>query len=357
MPEPGDLAAPPTVPRRHPPVAMAEGPILLACPRAIGDFVRSHSLVRALRAAYPERPIDVLTGVDAAMIAEFMADVRRAFGFHARHNRLDFRKRRELARRLLAEHYATGAILRRGLKAAIIPYLAGIPTRVAIGHPLVPLNNFQVPKKGPRDIDDMMEIARALGCDANPLPEPRLSVPADEVEAIRREPGRHGGEPVVAYLPGSAGDKRSWPLPSAAAFVGRCLQDGWRVWLIGGHADRPFADRLATQFPAVSNFTRTPLRESVVRLASATAVVAKDGGVLHIAAALGRPTIGLFGHTDPWAYAPINPQVRIMMGGGFTRTPNGPYGAPGEPFVRVPLAAITPEAVLAHLSGMAREAA
>jgi heptosyltransferase-2 len=187
------------------------------------------------------------------------------------------------------------------------------------------------------------------------LPPPSLKVDAGVAESVRAREGIHPGDAVVALVPGASSDARSWPIDSSAALIDRCLRQGWSVWLVGGPQDRANADHLAERFPRVGNFTRGPLRDAVLRLAAADAAVAKDGGLLHVAAALDRPTIGLFGATDAWAFAPLNPRCRILMADWSRRA--AADARPDGRFVPAPLAAIAVEAVFEALSGALRAAA
>jgi len=341
-----------------PPSATSEAPIVIVGNRQIGDFVRSHSLIRVCHAADPDAPIDVVTDEATAPLSGLMPEVRQAIGFTADHNRFDLAKRSALARRLRREGYAASIVLRRGSKAALTPFLAGIPRRMGVGGSPVryPLVNRRLPLPKSRDIDELVGIARRwFGLGDGPLPEPRLHPSPAAVAAVRRDEDVADGEVVVAIVPGAPSDPRTWPVESNAALIGKCRAQGWRVWLIGGPADQATADRLEQQFPAVRNFTRGSLLDAAVRLAAVTAVVAKDGGLLHVAAGLGRPTVALFGVTDAWAYAPINAQVIIMTPDGAARRFH--ELRPSKPFAPAPLSAIATDPVFTWLSEAIRAAA
>jgi heptosyltransferase-2 len=57
----------------------------------------------------------------------------------------------------------------------------------------------------------------------------------------------------------------------------------------------------------VRDLTNTDLRNAILALAAADVAVSNDSGLLHVAAAIGTPTIGIFGPTSPWHWAPLNP--------------------------------------------------
>jgi heptosyltransferase-2 len=62
----------------------------------------------------------------------------------------------------------------------------------------------------------------------------------------------------------------------------------------------------------VVDLTGPDLRNAILALAAADAAVSNDSGLLHVAAALGRPAIGIFGPTSPWHWAPLNPIAAVI---------------------------------------------
>ena len=77
--------------------------------------------------------------------------------------------------------------------------------------------------------------------------------------------------------------------------------------MLGGPAEAPLARIIANVGPQVRDLTGTDLRNAILALAAADAAVSNDSGLLHVAAALGTPSIGIFGPTSPWHWAPLNP--------------------------------------------------
>jgi len=76
--------------------------------------------------------------------------------------------------------------------------------------------------------------------------------------------------------------------------------------VLGGPEEKPLAREIVGESPA-RDLTGSDLREAILALAAATVAVSNDSGLLHVAAALGTPTIGIFGPTSPWHWAPLNP--------------------------------------------------
>ena len=62
----------------------------------------------------------------------------------------------------------------------------------------------------------------------------------------------------------------------------------------------------------IHDLTGPDLRNAILALAAATVAVSNDSGLLHVAAALGTPSIGIFGPTSPWHWAPLNPLAGVI---------------------------------------------
>jgi lipopolysaccharide heptosyltransferase II len=60
------------------------------------------------------------------------------------------------------------------------------------------------------------------------------------------------------------------------------------------------------------DLTGTDLRDAIIALAAASVAVSNDSGLLHVAAATGTPSIGIFGPTSPWHWAPLNPLAAVI---------------------------------------------
>jgi len=104
-------------------------PVLIVPFVWIGDFVRCHSVVKLLRAHVPERPVDIVSNTLCAPLADYMPGVRQAIITDLPRRRLGVALQRELAGRLREGHYGQALVMSRKWKAALAPWLAGIPIR------------------------------------------------------------------------------------------------------------------------------------------------------------------------------------------------------------------------------------
>src|ERR1700733_1659808 len=112
------------------PRSASGSPILLVPYMWIGDFVRCHSVVKVLRQRFPDRPVDVLATSLCAPLADYMPGIRQAIVADLPRSRLALSQQRALARRLRQENYGMALTMPRTWKAALAPFLAGIPERV-----------------------------------------------------------------------------------------------------------------------------------------------------------------------------------------------------------------------------------
>lgn len=290
-------------------------PILIVPYMWIGDFVRGHTVVRVLKHRWPNRPVDLLTTSLCAPLVDYMPGVRSGIVWDLPRSRLALARQWELAAKFRANDYGTALVMPRTWKAALAPALAGIPERVGfVGEVRFGLiNKWRWGERAmPRFIDK--NAALAMPPDA-PLPKawpaPILSVPADEARAWR-EANRLGSNPAIALGPGSMGASKRWPGYAEAArlFIAR----GFDVWVIGGPGEKALAEEIVrVGGPSVRDLTGTDLRNGILAMAAASVAISNDSGLMHIAAAIGTPTVGIFGPTDPWLWAPLNPITTVVQ--------------------------------------------
>jgi heptosyltransferase II len=286
-------------------------PILIVPYMWIGDFVRCHSVVKLLNARFPDRPVDMLTTTLCAPIADYMPGLRRAIIADLPRSRLAVSEQLALARRLKREGYGTALVMPRTWKSTLAPFFAGIPERTGfVGEArFLLLNDLRFGEKDlPRMVDRCAALALPAGTTApQAWPLPELKVPCDEVDSWRKKRGlTRDGRPVVTLAPGAVGPSKRWPSASYVALARRLLAEGFAVWVLGGPDEKPLAAEIVGD-TAARDLTGHDLRDAILALAAADAAVSNDSGLLHIAAALGTPSIGIFGPTSPWHWAPLNP--------------------------------------------------
>jgi lipopolysaccharide heptosyltransferase II len=290
---------------------MSDAPILIVPYMWIGDFVRCHTVVKVLQQRFPSRPIDLLTTAMVAPLLDYMPGVRKAIVADLPRKRIAFARQRALADRLRAQGYGQALVMPRTWKSALAPYLAGIPLRTGfVGEARFGLINDLRwgERRLPRMVDRCATLALPRG-EKPPAewPLPKLEVPPAEIAAWRRRLCLEGdGHPVVALAPGAVGPSKRWP--HYAELARHLAGDGISLWVVGGPDEKELAAEIVRTNPAhIRDLTGSDLRNAVLALAAATAAVSNDSGLLHVAAALGTPAIGIFGPTSAWHWGPLNP--------------------------------------------------
>jgi heptosyltransferase-2 len=292
-------------------------PILVVPYMWIGDFVRCHSVTKLLNGRWPGRPVDVLTTTLCAPLVDYMPGLRRGIHFDLPRSRLDVLAQKALADRLRAERYGTVLVMPRTWKSALAPFLAGIPQRVGfVGEGRFGLLNDL--RWGERRLPRMVDRCAMLAlprraAQPSEWPLPSLVVAPAELAAWRQRHGLADPRPIIAIAPGAVGPAKRWPGPSYADLARRLAGQGVTVVVLGGPDEKPLAAEIADAGgPAVRDLTGSDLRNAILGLAAARAAISNDSGLLHVAAALGTPSIGIFGPTSPWHWAPLNPLAAVV---------------------------------------------
>jgi len=293
-------------------------PVLIVPYVWIGDFVRCHSVVKLLRSDAPDRPVDMVSSTLCAPLADYMPGVRQAIVIDLPRRRIGVALQRQLAEKLRAGGYEQALVMSRKWKAALAPWLAGIPLRTGfVGEMRFGLlNDLRTgERKLPRMIDQMGALA--LPKDASLPPEwplPELKVPAEELTRWRMQLGLTAeAKPIVTLSPGAVGAGKAWPAAHYGELARALTEDGASVWILGGTNETSIAKQIAeTGGPRVRDLTSNDLRNAILALAAADVSVTNDSGLMHVAAAIGTPTVAIFGPTSPWHWKPLNPIAAIL---------------------------------------------
>jgi heptosyltransferase-2 len=189
-------------------------------------------------------------------------------------------------------------VLPNSWKSALIPFLAGIPRRVGYrGEMRYGLLNEMHRASGASMPQHYAELA-----DGGELTQPRLHVATSEIEDTKRRFGIEGRYAV--FCPGAEyGPAKRWPY-----FRETAERIGMPVVILGSANDRP----AAAGIPGKDLAGRTTLDEAVCLIAGAAVVVSNDSGLMHVAAALERPQVALFGSSSPLHTPPASPRARVL---------------------------------------------
>lgn len=297
--------------------------ILIVGPSWVGDMVMAQTLFQCLKQRHADCQIDVLAPDWSRPILERMPEVRRALSFPFGHGVFDLAGRRKIGKSL-AGQYDQAILLPNSLKSALVPFFAGIPLRTGwrgeMRYGL--LNDIRTLDKQryPLMIERFMALAYAPGAAlAQPYPRPRLEIDPLSREKALAKFGLELDRPVLALCPGAEfGEAKRWPAEHYAAVADAKIRAGWQVWLFGSKNDHPVGETIreelipGLQEEAVNLAGETSLAEAIDLMSCADAVVSNDSGLMHVAAALNRPLVAVYGSTSPQFTPPLAEQVEIV---------------------------------------------
>lgn len=298
--------------------------ILIVGPSWVGDMVMAQALFISLREQHPDCVIDVLAPDWCRALLERMPEVHAAVPLPIGHGELALGERRRIGKQLKAAAYDQAIVLPNSFKSALIPWFAGIKRRTgwrgeARGWLL---NDCRRLDKAAYPL--MVQRFVALAWPANTvlpdvLPRPALQVDPVAAAAARQRLGLATTRKVLALCPGAEfGPAKQWPARHYAAVAQALVQRGWQVWLLGSGKDATVAAEIREYLQADSRqhchdlCGRTALGEAVDLLGEASLVVSNDSGLMHIAAALARPLVVLYGSTSAAFTPPLATRVRQL---------------------------------------------
>ena len=301
--------------------------VLVVGPSWVGDTVLAQPLFMRLRERSFELALDVLAPPWTAPLVRRMPEVNEVIDNPFRHGELKVFARRRLGLELRARNYQRAIVLPNSLKAALPPFFAAIAVRTGYRGELRSgvLNDVRRldEKRLPLLVERFAALAEPPGTPLRrPVPRPRLRAdPLNRAGALERLQ-LATARPVVAFCPGAEyGEAKRWPAEHFAALAGRVLAAGAQVWLFGSANDKSIADAITSRSaapgrcdgPGVANLCgRTTLADAVDLLSLATVVVSNDSGLMHVAAALDRPLVALYGSSSPGYTPPLSPRARVL---------------------------------------------
>ncbi len=291
---------------------------LVVSPSWIGDAVLAQPLLARLKSRDPSGAIDVLAPAWAGAVYGRMPEVRRTIAFPFGHGELRLAARRRFAKGL--PRYDRAVVLPGSLKSALVPWFAGIALRTGwrgeMRYGL--LNDLRVldPERLPLMVERFAALAQPAGEEIErPVPEPRLLADPARSAATAARLGLAGEAPVLALAPGAEyGPAKRWPARHFAALAREQAGLGYRIWLLGSAKDAAASAEVAALagVPVADLAGRTSLDEAIDLLSLASRVVTNDSGLMHVAAALGRPLAAVFGSSSPAHTPPLSAKARVV---------------------------------------------
>ncbi len=299
---------------------MSDTRCLIVGPSWVGDMVMAQSLFKRLRRLNPDMAIDVVAPAWSEPLLARMPEVRTSIVLPVGHGELKLGTRWRLGRELRGR-YDRAIVLPNSLKSALLPFFAGIPRctgyvgeqRYGLLNDIRRLDKLALPMTVQRyaALADDAPVREAPAIDS-----PRLVIRDAEVDAALSRLGlRRPDAPVLALCPGAEyGPAKRWPAEYFAEVADYWLHNQGQVWLFGSGKDQEATAEIMrrTDGRCVDLAGKTKLAEAIDLLSLAEAVVSNDSGLMHVAAAVDRPVVALYGSSDPGFTPPLSDRAQIL---------------------------------------------
>ncbi len=345
--------------------------ILIVGPSWVGDMVMAQALFitlhdQALKSGHPAPVIDVLAPAWSKPMLARMPQVRRAVEMPFKHGELNLAGRYRVGHRLRKERYDQVIVLPNSFKSALAALFVRARVRtgwrgeargmllndlrildeqalplmvqrfVALGLP----NGAALPQPLPRPrlVTDPASVAAAVAALHLPV-SVGAGLPAKSPTSFEADPpaisnyaGFNRGQarshrveqlqadrPVLVICPGAEfGDAKQWPAEHYAAVSQQQIDAGWQVWILGSAKDSDIATAIRGLLTAAGQehchdlTGRTSLAQAIDLMSLAAAVISNDSGLMHVAAALARPIVALYGSTSADFTPPLADNVQLL---------------------------------------------
>jgi len=290
--------------------------ILVVGPSWVGDMVMAQSLFIVLKQQYPGCRIDVLAPAWSLPLLQRMPEVHQTIPMPLGHGQFDLPGRVRIGRGLRSHQYDQAFVLPNSWKSALVPFFAGIPKRTGyVGEMRWGLLNDARKLDKSRLTMTVQRFVALAGCDISDYPLPRLAISPEQQQAVAAKFAVNSETKILALCPGAEyGPAKRWPIEHFAKVARHMHQQGWQVWLLGSDKDKAVAEQInALSEQVCRNFAgSTDLAEAVDLMSLADAVVSNDSGLMHVAAALDKKLIALYGSSDPGFTPPLHPDAEII---------------------------------------------
>lgn len=300
---------------------------LVIGPSWVGDMMMSQGLYKTLQQLHPDIEIDVMAPAWCRPLLNKMPEVANAIDLPIGHGQLALAQRYQLGKQLRDKHYDQAIVLPNSFKSALIPFFANIPKRTGWkGEMRYGLLNDR------RTLDKqafplMIERYIALAYPANqihkasdlpkPLLWPKLSIDKYEISRTLVEFDLQSKLPLIGFCPGAEfGPAKRWPDYHYAALADMLVDQGSHIVIFGSTKDREIGEKIKQRMHhgeyCINLAGATSLDQAVNLIANCKAIVSNDSGLMHIAAALDKPLIALYGPSSPDFTPPLSDKAEVI---------------------------------------------
>lgn len=302
--------------------------ILVRAPNWIGDAVLCLPALEALKAVYPQAEITILARAWVSPVFYNNPSVKRIIDYDRGGRYSGVFGELRLVKDIKKDIFDMAVLFQNAFKAALIVFMAGIPLRVGYARNLRGLL-LTHPTRFDADIRKVHQVFYYLNIvtDLSKGLQPKIYLTEEEkdwAEGFLNNKGIDGGI-IIGIAPGASyGPAKRWMAERFKETAERLVKDnGAKVILFGGKDDREICNAVLDGLTGLNPHTKTfgvgvnlagevDLRKSIALISRCNLFITNDSGPMHIAAALGIPTVAIFGSTDPKLTRPLGDNVRVI---------------------------------------------
>jgi heptosyltransferase-1 len=325
--------------------------ILLIKLSAVGDVIHTIPVLNKLRRRYPSAQLDWLVTPAIAELLRHNPAITNVIEF-AREDwsrpwtPAPFVSYARLAAKLRANGYDLVVDMHGQFRTAVFALATGAPVRIGFDRPrarvwdasprtfsaearkhawqgaregswLAYTDHIPVPTLDLHAVDRYLSVGPILGLEEDP---PDFSFPIPQAASANIESLLHrhdiAGAPLVAMAPGTIWETKHWGTDKFAEVARHFLQKGFAVALMGSRRERVVCEEVARLAPgSVDVAGETTLTELAALVRRSAISVTNDSGPMHLAVALGRPVVSVFGPTDPIWIGPYGRADAVLRAG------------------------------------------
>jgi len=292
---------------------------LIVGPAWVGDMVMAQALFRTIKSRYPNTLIDVLAPEWSRPLTDRMPEINTSIVLPLKHGELGLATRYKIGKSLIGQ-YQRCFVLPNSFKSALIPFWANIPTRIgwrgewrySLLNKMRILNKRLYPLMVQRYIALAYEVFESL---PQKLLKPKLVANQENLQNALTRYQLSLEKPILILCPGAEfGPSKRWPTEYYAEVANHFISNGYQIWIIGSSKERDIAQHIQslTEQQSIDLTGKTTLADAIDLMSQATLVVTNDSGLMHIAAALQRCVIAVYGSTDPGFTPPLSQRAVIL---------------------------------------------
>ena len=300
---------------------------LIIAPAWIGDMVMSQSLYRYLKQLHPQCKIDLVCNTACAQLTPFMPEINRTHILDIPHGTFGFKLRKTLGKSLKSCQYTHAIILPNSWKSALVPFFANIKIRIGFlgefRHFLLTHSHKLNKQRYPLMIERFCALAHLK---TNQLPPHTQDIPLpypffqfNFQTKVAAEPSLSTNQYILICPGAEYGPAKRWPSQYYREIAKKLLLHGYDIKILGAQKEYDIAQAITdglesspkTKFDNLAG--KTNLSEVIQLMNHAACIVSNDSGLMHIANALNKPVVIIYGSSSTQFTPPLNARAIALF--------------------------------------------